>query len=124
MTTETIFNTPCPRTVGWFDREGQHPRPVHHGRTPEGHRLLDEIRDLGVTQSTAWHLAHKIRVARMPALDGVLDGEAEVDETFIGGKEGNKHANSPAGIRVATPTDAQGYGIQRLTQPAGIRGLS
>ena len=38
-------------------------------------------RDLGITQKSAWHLAHRLREAW------------EVDETFIGGKEGNKHAN-------------------------------
>lgn len=49
-------------------------------------------KELGVTQKTGWYLANRIREA---CTDGVnpLTGEIEVDETFIGGKEGNKHAS-------------------------------
>ncbi|MDE0168323.1 MAG: IS1595 family transposase [bacterium] len=50
-------------------------------------------RDLGVTQSTAWFMLGRIREAWADAADLVLDGTVEVDETFIGGKEMNKHAH-------------------------------
>ena len=49
-------------------------------------------RDLGITQKNAWHLAHRIREAWDAGTDPFV-GPAEMDETFIGGKEGNKHSN-------------------------------
>ena len=48
-------------------------------------------RDLGITQKTAWHLAHRIRDT-WKANQGQFSGPVEVDETYIGGKERNKHA--------------------------------
>jgi transposase-like protein len=56
-------------------------------------------RELGCTQKSAWFLAQRIREAWLSgsASDigggGKLGGTVEVDETFIGGKEGNKHAS-------------------------------
>ena len=49
-------------------------------------------RDLGITQKTAWFMAQKIRECW--ATDGVtLAGEVEVDETYVGGRSHNMHAN-------------------------------
>jgi len=49
-------------------------------------------RAIGVTQKTAWFMLHRIRLAMQDqANGGMLGGEVEVDETFIGGKSRNMH---------------------------------
>jgi transposase-like protein len=48
-------------------------------------------RALGVTQKTAWFMLHRLRLAVQES-GGMLSGEVEVDETFIGGKARNMHA--------------------------------
>jgi len=48
-------------------------------------------RSLGVTQKTAWFMLHRVRLAMQDETGGKLDGEVEVDETFIGGKARNMH---------------------------------
>ena len=49
-------------------------------------------RDLGVTQKSAWYMAHRIREAWDVTADK-FTGPVEADETYIGGKETNKHAS-------------------------------
>lgn len=48
-------------------------------------------RALGVTQKTAWFMMHRIRLAMQSESFDKIDGEVEVDETFIGGKSSNMH---------------------------------
>ncbi len=45
-------------------------------------------RELGISQKSAWHLGHRLRVGFAGA-GGLFAGPVEVDEIYVGGKERN-----------------------------------
>jgi cytoskeletal protein CcmA (bactofilin family) len=51
---------------------------------------------MGVTQKTAWFMLQRARLALQGKNGGKLSGEVEADESFIGGKARNMHANKKA----------------------------
>ena len=50
----------------------------------KGRASMKLHRDLGITQKTAWHLAHRIRET-WDIAQGAYEGPVEIDETYIGG---------------------------------------
>ncbi|MDE2831132.1 MAG: IS1595 family transposase [Gemmatimonadota bacterium] len=60
--------------------------------SPKGISSIQLGKALGIPQKTAWYLAHRIREGWREHQD-LYDGPVEVDETYIGGRERNKHAD-------------------------------
>ena len=70
--------------------------------------------DLGISQPSAWHMAHRIAVRRGESEGDLFSGPTEVVETFIGGKERNNAAR----------TRSSGRGVRLGLEDGGCRGQS
>ena len=61
---------------------------------PKGISRIQPRRDLGISQSAAWFLLHRLRGAwRTLAGPDLTAGPVEVDQMYLGGREMNKHAD-------------------------------
>jgi len=58
-------------------------------------------RDIDVTQKTAWFMLHRLRLAIQHKSFEKIAGTVEIDETFIGGKARNMHADKKRRLQVS-----------------------
>ena len=59
----------------------------------KGISSLQLSRDIHVTQKTAWYMLQKIRKCFICRNEVILKNKVEIDETFVGGKNKNRHWN-------------------------------
>jgi transposase-like protein len=59
----------------------------------KGVSSLQLAKEIGITQKSAWFVLQRLREACAGNSGGKLFGVVEVDECFVGGKEGNKHVD-------------------------------
>lgn len=80
----------------------------------KGISSLQLHRDIGVTQKTAWYMLHRVRhTFGFNVGSEKLGGVCEADETFIGGKESNKHKSKQT-------EGTQGRSVKTKSAVAGI----
>ena len=68
-------------------------------------------RDLGISQKAAWHLAHRLRQAWDDYGEPFSD-PVEVDETYVGGLEKNKHEDTKRHAKGGVPEKLAVVGVK------------
>lgn len=86
------------------------------------------MRTIGVTQKSAWHMLHRIRLAMKDTSYGKLGGPegapVEVDEAFVGGTVANMHKGKLKAMRANAPTVVEeGYEKPRYDNKAIVVGM-
>jgi len=95
----TIFAATKLKLRVWF-------RALHHPtQTKQGISSIELARRLGVTQTTAWKIRHKLGQVMLER-DGAkqLRGRIEIDDAYLGGvRPGGKRGRGAAGNRRSSP---------------------
>lgn len=79
----------------------------------KGISSLQLARDLNVSQKTAWFMLHRIREMLTDREPSLMQGTVEVDETYVGGKNKNRHAHKKI-------EDSQGRSAKGKTAVVGM----
>ena len=73
-------------------------------------------RDLGVTVKAGWRMFHQIRKV-LAEDEGVLEGDVEVDETYIGGKRPGKRGRGAEGKTIVMGMVERGRKVKAKVVP-------
>src|SRR5579863_4562693 len=77
-------------------------------------------RATGITQKSCWFMLQRIRLAMQDDAGGMLGGEVEVDETYIGGKARNMHKERKERVMGGKGGGAVGkQGVQGMLERGG-----
>lgn len=79
----------------------------------KGISSLQLSRDLGITQKSAWFVLHRVREMLREKNPEILTGTVEADETFVGGKNKNRHASKKV-------EESQGRSVKDKTPVFGV----
>jgi len=74
-------------------------------------------RSIGVTQKTAWFMLHRIRLAMQNESTEQFSGRVEADETFIGGRARNMHADEKAHVKAGVVGKVAVMGLLERNSP-------
>src|SRR6266699_646070 len=74
-------------------------------------------RSLGVTQKTGWFMLHRIRLAMQNESVEQFSGRVEADETFIGGKARNMHADKKGSVKAGVVGKVAVMGLLERNSP-------
>lgn len=85
VTVGTVFESSNIPLTTWF------PAIYIIASHKKGISSVQLAKDLGVTQKAAWFMLHRIRESLKADNSFLLGGTVQVDETYMGGKETNKH---------------------------------